>query len=199
MLESNFKFDYNLNHIQDGNENWNVWQAADDNSCWMAASTNLMSYLDGTNRYNQSAYAIGIEYFDPKLGSDDLKFWTDGGRPQKAIEAWGFNEVFHSDNGLDEGGAHWDSSPIGWIKEEIDLGLPVALNVEWDPDGAHAFTVYGIDDVAHTMLIADSDSDRNGTEYYEIPYRAACIKLLLHSTSALEPRPWITGRSAHIA
>ncbi len=164
-----FYLDSNQNRIEDPWENWNVVQVHDDGSCWMATASNLMQYIDGSSRYYQSAYVQGVEYPDPNPGSDDMHYWTDGGWPHHMLDTWGFSPANHdTGTSLDD---YWPTNPIPGIKSLIDLGLPVGLGVYWESGGGHAFTVYGINTETSTLIIADSDSDRNGTQFYEIGYQ----------------------------
>jgi len=164
-----FYLDGNQNRIEDSWENWNVVQVHDDGSCWMATASNLMQYIDGNSRYYQSAYVQGVEFPDPNPGSDDKHYWTDGGWPHHMLDTWGFSPANHdTGTSMDD---YWPENPIPGIKSLIELGLPVGLGVYWASEGGHAFTVYGINTETSTLIIADSDSDRNGTQFYEIGYQ----------------------------
>lgn len=161
-------WDANNNYFKDEDEDWSVWRVADDNSCWAATAANLMSYIDGgTHRYHESVYVSGIDH---GIVGTDLRFWTRGGQVDEMLDAWNFDDskIKASIAGDRD---WWSSSPFPYIRGKLKLGIPVGLSVSWGGGGAHAFTVYGIDETTRTLLIADSDSDRSDTEFYEISYR----------------------------
>ena len=167
---SSLPWDTNGNFYRDDGEDWSVWRAANDNSCWAAAASNIMSYVDGdTGRYHPSMYENGVDYWDTQ--GDDLHFWTDGGQPDEMLEDWGFDDSSITANYWGNRD-WWSDSPFPYIRSHLELGIPVTFSVSWADDaGAHEFTVYGMDETTHTLLIADSDSDRGNTEFYEISYR----------------------------
>ena len=165
--------DTDNDHIEGPAEDWGTWKGATDNSCWAATAANLVRYLGGPSRYDAWMFTDGC----------DSKNWTNRGYVGSAL-----THDAYAHWSCSAGAGVFSANPVTWARQRFADGLPVGLSVTWAGGGAHAITVYGIDDAANTMTCANSDRDTGGNDIYTENY----------SWSAADNRWWLVrGATDH--
>jgi hypothetical protein len=150
-----------------GDSNPGGWTCKPDLSCWAATAANMLRYVGGADKYNAWVYVDGVVHRDLNEDKTDYVFnthyWDWGGFTDVALEREGhFCSADYENNMLFDNPTVLESL---WAAN-INMGMPVGLAYKWfessgTNSGAHAITLYGINVLNKTMLIADSDDANN--------------------------------------
>lgn len=152
------------------------WIYADDYSCGLAAGANLTSYVSSVNKYQHWAYDAGFNGWsgNPWLGrlGRHLCTWDDQVWTDWVLEEEAYPHVVVHDAQVSLA-YWWDIDPVEWTYARVSQSLPVAISVQ-DQSSAvsthHALTVYAVDLANHTITIADSDKDKNNSDFSSYAY-----------------------------
>jgi hypothetical protein len=114
------------------------------NWCWSAVATSVGLFFVSTAGWTQCSVACGV------LGQTTC--CTDPG--SATCNVYGF---LNRSLTFTKSFAGWTDGKCSMptLESKINVGQPVCLRCAWDGGGAHFLSVYGYDDVAGTVNVAD--------------------------------------------
>ncbi len=168
----NNSWDYGESWSRDGVVKQSTWKRAVDNSCWIASSANMLSYVTGITAniiYNE---IIGYSASNSRFS------WTVGGFQNWAIEAYlttnnllskykislyNDDKFYEPDSYGNVNSSGWMNDPFSFMKERLLDGAAIGLGVS-HPN--HALTFWGWDN--SEIFLTDSDKNIGSLDIYSI-------------------------------
>lgn len=136
--------------------NWSHATQSDDNSCWMASATNMLTH--------ELSYPQYETYYDLVDGQTIPETWDDVGYQWLVFKAYsvGYDRKIAPNYDND---CKWTIDPIAWSVGMLEANHPVGLGLRWviDNPKGHAITLWGID--AEILSITDSDTFSSTSSY----------------------------------